>query len=118
MEALRTQTGVFTAVLHHTGGTILTGLLLRAHGQIFITEAPPPSRLTAALPWLLTGTVQAARHHYTALTTLAIPARVTPADSRLITAAVGDITAAVTSLTCAGWDDEDAAAQQDDSSSD
>lgn len=34
VETFRTQTGVFTAVLHHTGGSILTGLLLRAHEQV------------------------------------------------------------------------------------
>lgn len=34
VETLRAQTGEVAAVLNHTGGSVLTRLLLRAHVQV------------------------------------------------------------------------------------
>lgn len=114
VESSGTQTGVPGTVLHHAGRPVLTRRPRRAQRQVFVTKAPPPAGLAAALPRLLTGTVAAAGRRHAALAPLALPPGVTPADSRLITAAVGDVTAAVTSLTFAerGHED-DAEAQQD-----
>lgn len=47
----------------------------------FVTETPPPARLTVALPGLLTGAVATAGHRDAALALLAVPPRVTPVNA-------------------------------------
>lgn len=108
MEALRTQAGVLATVLQQTGGAVQTRPLLCAHCQVcnrgggsrqlddqkspsqcvpprplltFVTEAPPPARLTDTLPRLLARSVAAARHRHAALAALSIPAGVTPGNT-------------------------------------
>lgn len=119
METLWTQAPEISVVLQQTGGAVLTRLvLLGAHTEVFVAEPSTPARFTGALPWLPAGTVHTPRHRHAALAELAFPAWITSADSELITAAVGDVAAAVASVTCTGRgkDNQAAAAQQEQDS--
>lgn len=83
---------VLTAPVIHALASILAGGLRGTDMFIFVTELACPATVADALPWLVAGTMLAARHPHTALTVQPLPARVTPAGAVRCTAAVGQVT--------------------------